>query len=111
MFDTPNRLLAMIEHRQMPVGMQCFTGNHTLIEVMGRTGFDFVWLDSEHCDINPGRWRTPSAPPMVSGSPRWCGSPNPVMAPPPGAHLRPAPPAWWCRWCDPRSTSPACSTR
>lgn len=53
MFDTPNRLLAMIDNRQLPVGMQCFTGNHTLIEVMGRTGFDFVWLDSEHCDINP----------------------------------------------------------
>jgi hypothetical protein len=25
MFDTDNRLLAMIEQRQIPLGMQCFT--------------------------------------------------------------------------------------
>ncbi|MFJ6393988.1 HpcH/HpaI aldolase/citrate lyase family protein [Streptomyces sp. NPDC091972] len=37
----------------VPVGMQFFTGDHTLIEVLGRTGFDYVWLDSEHCATNP----------------------------------------------------------
>jgi len=51
--DKKNRLLAMIDEKVVPVGMQCFTGNHTLIEVLGRTGFDYVWLDSEHCGINP----------------------------------------------------------
>lgn len=50
---TTNRLLAMLEDKVVPVGMQCFTGNHTLIEVLGRTGFDYVWLDSEHCGVNP----------------------------------------------------------
>ncbi|NEA38732.1 aldolase/citrate lyase family protein [Streptomyces sp. SID11385] len=48
-----NRLLAMLNDETVPVGMQCFTGDHTLIEVLGRTGFDYVWLDSEHCATNP----------------------------------------------------------
>jgi 2-keto-3-deoxy-L-rhamnonate aldolase RhmA len=48
-----NRLLEMIERNVVPLGMQCFTGNHALIEVLGLTGFDFVMLDSEHCAINP----------------------------------------------------------
>jgi 2-keto-3-deoxy-L-rhamnonate aldolase RhmA len=48
-----NRLLTMIEANVVPLGMQCFTGNHALIEVLGLTGFDFVMLDSEHCAINP----------------------------------------------------------
>ncbi|MFB6549297.1 HpcH/HpaI aldolase/citrate lyase family protein [Streptomyces sp. NPDC056405] len=48
-----NRLMAMLDENTVPVGMQCFTGDHTLIEVLGRTGFDYVWLDSEHCATNP----------------------------------------------------------
>jgi 2-keto-3-deoxy-L-rhamnonate aldolase RhmA len=53
MFDTENRLLEMIKHNQIPVGMQCFTGDRALIEVLGLTGFDFVMLDTEHSTINP----------------------------------------------------------
>lgn len=48
-----NRLLSMIAQHQIPLGMQCFTGNHALIEVMGLTGFDFVMLDTEHSAANP----------------------------------------------------------
>jgi 2-dehydro-3-deoxyglucarate aldolase/4-hydroxy-2-oxoheptanedioate aldolase len=48
-----NRLIAMLDDHVVPVGMQCFTGDHTLIEVMGATGFDYVWLDSEHSAVNP----------------------------------------------------------
>jgi 2-dehydro-3-deoxyglucarate aldolase/4-hydroxy-2-oxoheptanedioate aldolase len=48
-----NRLTMMIKNNLVPLGMQCFTGNHALIEVLGHTGFDFVMLDSEHCGINP----------------------------------------------------------
>jgi 2-keto-3-deoxy-L-rhamnonate aldolase RhmA len=48
-----NRLLTMIDQAIVPLGMQCFTGNHALIEVLGLTGFDFVMLDSEHSGINP----------------------------------------------------------
>ncbi|WP_229715181.1 HpcH/HpaI aldolase family protein [Subtercola lobariae] len=49
----PNRLTTMIENHEVPIGMQCFTADHALIEVMGRTGLDYVWLDSEHSAINP----------------------------------------------------------
>jgi len=52
MFEA-NRLLKMIDAKVVPLGMQCFTGNDALIEVLGLTGFDFVMLDSEHCAINP----------------------------------------------------------
>lgn len=52
MYDN-SRLLTMIEHKIVPVGMQVFTGNHALIEVLALTGFDYVWLDSEHCGTNP----------------------------------------------------------
>lgn len=51
--DKKNHLLTMLDDKLVPVGMQCFTGNHTLIEVMGLSGFDYVWLDSEHCGTNP----------------------------------------------------------
>lgn len=44
----PNRLLAMIDRKEIPLGMQCFTGHPALIEVLGLTGFDFVMLDTEH---------------------------------------------------------------
>ncbi len=48
-----NRLLTMAEDKTAPLGMQCFTADATLIEVLGRTGFDFVMLDTEHCGTNP----------------------------------------------------------
>jgi 2-dehydro-3-deoxyglucarate aldolase/4-hydroxy-2-oxoheptanedioate aldolase len=48
-----NRLIAMLDEHVVPIGMQCFTGDHTLIEVMGAAGFDYVWLDSEHSALNP----------------------------------------------------------
>jgi len=47
------RLTELLEQKTVPIGMQCFTGNHTLIEVLGATGFDYVWLDSEHSALNP----------------------------------------------------------
>lgn len=53
MYRMKQRLSEMIEAKQVPVGMQCFTGDHTLIEVMGRGGMDYVWIDSEHSGIDP----------------------------------------------------------
>jgi 2-keto-3-deoxy-L-rhamnonate aldolase RhmA len=53
MFDTDNRLLTMLAEKQIPLGMQCFTGDRALIEVLGLTGFDFVMLDTEHSATNP----------------------------------------------------------
>jgi 2-keto-3-deoxy-L-rhamnonate aldolase RhmA len=38
----------MLDRKEIPLGMQCFTGDPALIEVLGLTGFDFVMLDGEH---------------------------------------------------------------
>ncbi len=46
-------LLGMLAEKMVPIGMQCFTGDHKLIEVLGKTGFDYVWLDTEHSALNP----------------------------------------------------------
>lgn len=48
----PNRLLGMLERNEIPLGMQCFTGDPAIIEVLGLTGFDFVMLDCEHSGNN-----------------------------------------------------------
>jgi 2-keto-3-deoxy-L-rhamnonate aldolase RhmA len=53
LFDTANQLLAKLDRQEVPLGMQCFTGNRALIEVMGLTGFDFVMLDTEHSPASP----------------------------------------------------------
>ena len=41
-----NRMLGMLEDKQLPLGIQIFTADAALIEVVGATGFDFVMLDS-----------------------------------------------------------------
>jgi 2-keto-3-deoxy-L-rhamnonate aldolase RhmA len=48
-----NRMLGMLEDKQLPLGIQIFTADAALIEVVGATGFDFVMLDSEHSGANP----------------------------------------------------------
>ncbi|MEA2293274.1 MAG: hypothetical protein QOE86_913 [Solirubrobacteraceae bacterium] len=53
MITSVNRLLELVERGAVPLGMQCFTGDPALIEVLGLTGFDFVMLDAEHCGANP----------------------------------------------------------
>jgi 2-keto-3-deoxy-L-rhamnonate aldolase RhmA len=46
-------LLKMLTEKTVPIGIQCFTGDDKLIEVLGKTGFDYVWLDTEHSALNP----------------------------------------------------------
>ena len=48
-----NGLRAMVRNNEVPLGMQCFTADPALIEVLGLTGFDFVMIDSEHSGNNP----------------------------------------------------------
>ena len=43
-----NRIMAMLQNKQVPLGMQLFTGHPALIEILGITGFDFVMIDTEH---------------------------------------------------------------
>ena len=43
-----NKITRMLADRQIPLGMQVFTGHPALIEIVGLTGFDFIMLDTEH---------------------------------------------------------------
>jgi len=51
-YEGGNKILTMLEQKKIPLGIQCFTGSTTLVEVMGATGFDFVMFDSQHSDSN-----------------------------------------------------------
>lgn len=47
-----NRIMEMLNAKQVPVGMQVFTGHPALIEILGLSGFDYVMLDTEHSPNN-----------------------------------------------------------
>jgi len=46
-----NKVLSMLENKQLPLGIQCFTGYPALIDVIGSTGFDWIMLDAEHSGL------------------------------------------------------------
>jgi 2-keto-3-deoxy-L-rhamnonate aldolase RhmA len=43
-----NRITTMVQSKQIPLGIQVFTGHPALIEIIGLTGYDFIMLDTEH---------------------------------------------------------------
>jgi 2-keto-3-deoxy-L-rhamnonate aldolase RhmA len=43
-----NALLERLKQKKAIIGMQCFTGNAALVEIMGYSGFDWVSIDMEH---------------------------------------------------------------
>jgi 2-keto-3-deoxy-L-rhamnonate aldolase RhmA len=47
-----NRIITMLKEKQVPLGMQVFTGNPAMIEVLGLSGFDYIMLDTEHSPNN-----------------------------------------------------------
>ena len=53
MSNARRSLLDLVADKTAPIGIQCFTGDHKLIDVLGKTGFDYVWLDTEHSALNP----------------------------------------------------------
>jgi hypothetical protein len=57
MFYERNKVLSMLEQKKIALGIQCFTGNTALVEVLGATGFDFVMFDGEHATAMFGGWR------------------------------------------------------
>jgi 2-keto-3-deoxy-L-rhamnonate aldolase RhmA len=48
-----NRILAALARGKIPLGMQVYTGNPGIIEILAYTGFDFYMLDMEHSRVNP----------------------------------------------------------
>jgi 2-keto-3-deoxy-L-rhamnonate aldolase RhmA len=49
----PNKVLEMLAEGDIPLGMQMYTHDSDLVEIVGYTGFDFVMLDMEHNRTNP----------------------------------------------------------
>jgi len=47
-----NRILAALQKGEIPLGMQIYTGEPSLIEIIAYTGFDFYMLDMEHSRVN-----------------------------------------------------------
>lgn len=47
------RLRQALEAKRPFLGMQCFIGTPTIIEILGRFEFDFVMIDNEHTSLNP----------------------------------------------------------
>src|SRR5437773_10465797 len=47
-----NRLLALVEQKRIPLGIQMFSGSPALVEILGQTGYDFVMIDTEHSPVN-----------------------------------------------------------
>ncbi|WP_052124061.1 HpcH/HpaI aldolase family protein [Ureibacillus manganicus] len=48
-----NRILEAIRNGRVALGMEVYTSNPSLIEIIGYAGFDFYKLDMEHTRINP----------------------------------------------------------
>ncbi len=46
-----NRILEALKRGEIPLGMEINTGNPSIIEILGYTGFDFYMLDMEHTRI------------------------------------------------------------
>ena len=47
-----NRILEALAKGQVPLGMQIYTGNPSMIEILAYTGFEFYMLDMEHSRVN-----------------------------------------------------------
>ena len=49
----PNKVLERLKKNETPLGMQMYSHDPDLIEIVGYTGFDFVMIDMEHSRVNP----------------------------------------------------------
>jgi len=48
-----NKVLEALKANQTPLGMQMYSHDPDLIEIVGYAGFDFVMIDMEHSRVNP----------------------------------------------------------
>ncbi len=49
-----NRVKELLKQGKVAVGLESFTGNPSLIEIMGWVGFDYVFIDTEHSPSGVG---------------------------------------------------------
>jgi len=50
----PNRVKELLKQGKVAVGLESFTNQPALVEIMGWTGFDFVFIDTEHSPADVG---------------------------------------------------------
>jgi 2-keto-3-deoxy-L-rhamnonate aldolase RhmA len=48
-----NRIWKTLKQGGIPLGMQVYTGNPSMIEILAYSGFDYYMLDMEHSRVNP----------------------------------------------------------
>lgn len=48
-----NKILSALKNGRVPVGLQMYSHNADIIEILGITGFDYVMIDNEHVRLNP----------------------------------------------------------
>jgi 2-keto-3-deoxy-L-rhamnonate aldolase RhmA len=51
-FPHQNLIRARLLAGEVPIGIQCFSGSSSLVEVMALAGFDFVMIDMEHTSLS-----------------------------------------------------------
>ncbi len=49
----PNKVLEALKNNVTPLGMQMYSHDPDLIEIVGYAGFDYVKIDMEHSRVNP----------------------------------------------------------
>ena len=49
----PNKILETLKRGDIPLGMQMYSHDPDLIEIVGYAGFDYVKIDMEHSRVNP----------------------------------------------------------
>jgi 2-keto-3-deoxy-L-rhamnonate aldolase RhmA len=49
----PNKVLERLKKGEIPLGMQMYSHDPDLIEIVGYAGFDYVKIDMEHSRVNP----------------------------------------------------------
>lgn len=50
-----NKIKKLLEGNKAGIGMGVFTGSPAIVEMIGLTGFDFVYIDTEHSPLLVGR--------------------------------------------------------
>lgn len=50
----PNRVKELLKEGRVAVGLESYTNHPALVEIMGWSGFDFVFIDTEHAPADVG---------------------------------------------------------
>jgi 4-hydroxy-2-oxoheptanedioate aldolase len=55
----PNRVKELLKKGKVAVGLESFSTHASLVEIMGWVGFDFCFIDTEHCPADVGATLNP----------------------------------------------------